>query len=109
MEKEQLLNELKETSEENKKLHQGWHSQCDVIEKLRKENEQLKETCDGLLKIQYALADSCNKYEKALEEIREIILAECKRCNKNITSHCARCWVNNILSITNEVLEDGGQ
>lgn len=43
---------------------------------LKKKNEQLKkefkDTTDGLFKIQYALADSCKKYEQALQEVREI-------------------------------------
>ena len=41
----------------------------------KKENEKLKETCDGLLKIQYALADESKKFEGALEEIREQLKA----------------------------------
>lgn len=43
------------------------------LKRLQAENEQLKETCYGLLKIQYALAEESNEYEKALEEIREIL------------------------------------
>ena len=41
---------------------------------LRKEQEceELKEAIDGLLKIQYQLADSCTKYEQTLTEIKEI-------------------------------------
>ena len=36
------------------------------------ECERLKEAIDGLLKIQYQLADSCTKYEQTLTEIKEI-------------------------------------
>lgn len=36
------------------------------------ECEKLKEAIDGLLKIQYQLADSCTKYEQALTEIKGI-------------------------------------
>ena len=36
------------------------------------ECEELKEAIDGLLKIQYQLADSCNKYVQTLTEIKEI-------------------------------------
>lgn len=36
------------------------------------ECEELKETIDGLLKIQYQLADSCTKYEQTLTKIEEI-------------------------------------
>ena len=36
------------------------------------ECEELKETINGLLKIQYQLADSCKKYIQTLTEIKEI-------------------------------------
>lgn len=36
------------------------------------ECEELKEAIDGLLKIQYQLADSCKKYVQTLTEIKEI-------------------------------------
>ena len=41
---------------------------------LRKEQEceELKEIINGLLKIQYQLADSCKKYIQTLTEIKEI-------------------------------------
>ena len=32
----------------------------------------MKKAIDGLLKIQYRLADSCTKYEQTLAEIKEI-------------------------------------
>ena len=38
------------------------------------ECEELKEAMDGLLKIQYQLADSCNKYVQTLTKIKEIAL-----------------------------------
>ena len=38
------------------------------------ECEELKEAIDGLLKIQYQLADSCKKYIQTLTEIKEIAL-----------------------------------
>lgn len=44
----------------------------DEIQQLRHENEKLKEATEGLLKVQYALADSCKKYRSALEEIKVI-------------------------------------
>ena len=65
---------------------------------LLKENEELK-------KYEYYYLDKFIDLNQTLEEIRKLILNECKRCNINITSHCERCWVNNILSITNEVLK----
>jgi hypothetical protein len=42
-------------------------SKCSQLE------ESFKETADGLLKIQYALADHCNKYSKTLAEIKPIL------------------------------------
>lgn len=39
-------------------------------------------------------------------KIKDHTLNECKRCGKNITSYCELCWVNNILSLCNEVLKD---
>lgn len=49
------------------------------IEKLKEqlqakeqECEELKEANDGLLKVQYQLADSCTKYEQTLIDIKEI-------------------------------------
>lgn len=36
------------------------------------ECEELKETFDGLLKVQYKLADNCKKLRQTLLEIREI-------------------------------------
>ena len=42
--------------------------------------EELKETIDSLLKIQYQLANSCTKYEQTIAKIKEIteIEIECK-------------------------------
>ena len=47
------------------------------ILRLKQENnqqiEKFKDTVDGLLKIQYALASTADKYQKALEKINETI------------------------------------
>ena len=50
------------------------NSNCYYKQLKRKEQEceKLKEAIDGLLKIQYQLADSCTKYEQTLTEIKEI-------------------------------------
>ena len=40
---------------------------------LKVENERLKEAIDGLLNIQYTLADSCKKYSETLQEIKAIV------------------------------------
>lgn len=42
------------------------------IKQLKAENEKLKEATDGLLNIQYTLADSCKKYSETLQEIKEL-------------------------------------
>ena len=69
------------------------------VERLKQENEEqaekFKDTIDGLLKIQYALADTADKYQKALEKINETI--------------SDRLWHANtkqLKSIINEVLND---
>ena len=65
--------ELEQENKELRKLRDGFWSQHEVIEKLQQEKEELKETTDNLLQVQYTLAESCNKYSKALEEISEIL------------------------------------
>ena len=67
--KEQECEELKST---NKIYEQGIARLKDEKKNLKKENNSLKETIDGLLSIQYKLADNCLKYSQTLEEIREI-------------------------------------
>ena len=44
----------------------------DLYKAKEQECEELKKAIDGLLKIQYQLADSCTKYEQTLAEIKEI-------------------------------------
>lgn len=46
----------------------------DLYKAKEQECEELKEAMDGLLKIQYQLADSCNKYVQTLTKIKEIAL-----------------------------------
>ena len=65
---------------------------------LRKEQEceELKKAIDGLLKIQYQLADSCTKYEQTLAEIKEMLKEICmEECsfdwNKTSKKHCGDC------------------
>ena len=60
------------------------------------ECEELKEAIDGLLKIQYKLADTSNKYNQKLEKIREY-------CNKYPQNSIG--FKKNILQIINEVEE----
>lgn len=44
------------------------------LKRKEQECEELKKAIDGLLKIQYQLADSCNKYVQTLTKIKEIAL-----------------------------------
>ena len=46
----------------------------DLYKAKEQECEELKKAIDGLLKIQYQLADSCNKYAQTLIGIKEIAL-----------------------------------
>lgn len=63
------------------------------------EGEGFKETCDGLLKVQYELADSNKKLRQALTEIKEII-----HFNKtNRLSGGACISIEQILQICDEV------
>lgn len=64
--------DIKRLKEEKEALQSSINLLKKDFEQLEQENEELKEATDGLLKIQYALADSCNKKETALEEIKEI-------------------------------------
>lgn len=65
------LLKCRKENEELKEQLSGKTFFCENCEKLARESEEFKATADDLLKIQYALADSCNKYSKALEEIKE--------------------------------------
>ena len=61
---------------ENQIVDLNSHNECFYKDYKRKEQEceKLKEAIDGLLKIQYQLADSCNKYVQTLTKIKEIAL-----------------------------------
>lgn len=53
---------------------------CSMCEEWAEKYDQLKarseETIDGLLSVQYQLADNCKKYEQALQEIKNFIYIE---------------------------------
>lgn len=106
---EELENEYEELEKEYEELHIKYAGCKTANTAIQAENEQLKETCDGLLKIQFALADEGKKYEKALEEIREIINKSCKQCKNEYLSedYCSGqsdCY--EIMQVINEVLEE---
>lgn len=71
------------------------------LDSLKQENEKLKETCDGLLKIQYALADESKKFEGVLEEIREQLKAV-----SYLAPLSTRSLKHAIEGIINEVLDE---
>ena len=85
----------------------------ETIQAKEQECEKLKEAIDGLLKIQYQLADSCNKYVQTLTEIREI--AEGMHdlwINKtpytdmdNLVKHLLECELNRIRCKLDETSE----
>ena len=61
------------------------------------ECEELKEAIDGLLKIQYQLADSCKKYEQNLAEIKEIAekrnYLDYNECLDDILQKISKCEI----------------
>lgn len=79
-------------------LRCDFYPNCYYKQLARKEQEceKLKEAIDGLLKIQYQLADSCTKYEQTLTEIKEMLKEICmEECsfdwNKTSKKHCGDC------------------
>jgi hypothetical protein len=94
--------------------------ECEIMEGLCvkndcyfKECERLKAENEELKLHNNTLVYNCEKFKEgniilkqALEEIRKIVLAECKFCGRNITDRCALCDTNTVLSKTNEVLKD---
>lgn len=74
-----------------------------VINELEQENAKLKEATDSLLSIQYTLADNCNKYYKALEEIKKISKIAFAVCDDNCGN--ANKFMD-IINKVNEVLKD---
>lgn len=76
-----------------------------LTEQLEAENEKFKETVDGLLKIQYALAEHCNRYSQALSEIKEV--AESEINNRMLFADKQSFYdFHFILQKISEVLED---
>lgn len=66
--------------------------------RLKEQNEKLTETCESLLKIQYALADSCKKYIDCLEEIK----AYCKSCEYGLQPQKIVNYIDEILESENQ-------
>ena len=96
--KEQECEELKST---NKIYEQGMARLKDEKNNLKKENNSLKETIDGLLSIQYKLADNCVKYSQTLAEIKELLL----KTPTDSQAHCVNAK-SVILQKINEVINE---
>ena len=106
--------ELIQLKEEERQLREGWHTQCEVIESLRTENERLNSACLQLQSTeckQYLEKVNCErdnyKFHKALEDIREIINKSCKQCKNEYLSedYCSGqgdCY--EIMGVINEVI-----
>jgi hypothetical protein len=101
--KEQECEKAKQNAQDTYDLWQALIESFNILQgekiKLEQENEELKETNDGLLKVQYKLADSNKKLRQALTEIKEII-----HFNKtNRLSGGACISIEQILQICDEV------
>ena len=69
------------------------------LKRKEQECEKLKEAIDGLLKMQYQLADSCTKYEQTLAEIKEIAetATKCFYATKSDDYTDGYRWLGNII------------
>ena len=83
------------------------------LKRKEQECEELKEAIDRLLKIQYQLADSCNKYVQTLTEIKEIVEGMHDLWNNktpytdmdNLVKHLLECELNRIRYKLDEISE----
>lgn len=73
------IEEIEQLKAENERLKREYNILDGIIDvnnakigQLEKENKSMEETIDGLLSIQYTLADNGVKLDKALQEIKEI-------------------------------------
>ena len=74
---------------------------------MTKELEQLKETNESLLSIQYKLADSNTKLRQTLTEIKEIAEKHAPRCNDyaNCDYECEECHLSDLKQILQKISE----
>ena len=83
---------------------------AELLDENEKLKEEFKKTSDGLLKIQYKLANNCNTYRKALEEIRDNLKNICDRecdfhwCKGSCPDSDCDYYTN--INKINEVLND---
>ena len=84
---------------ENIKLTDKYEQQLDQLKDKEQECEKLKEAIDRLLKIQYQLADSCNKYVQTLTEIKEFAenAAKCLYATKSDDYADGYRWLGSII------------
>ena len=78
----------------------------DLYKAKEQECEELKKAIDGLLKIQYQLADSCTKYEQTLIEIQQDLefatYCESQECGCDDANECLECTKKQILQKISE-------
>ena len=88
------------------------------LKRKEQECEKLKEAIDGLLKIQYQLADSCNKYVQTLAEIKDICSEmNCESLMQNSwcgntdfkMGCCEKVLKRQLLQVINESEVDNGK
>ena len=84
-----LEEELKAKEQECERLNEELYywvngeycdNKCNVVkelDQLKAENDNIKETFDGLFKVQYKLADNNKKLRQCLTEIKEIAEKQC--------------------------------
>ena len=103
--KENIINHLAEYNIKLENQLKAKEQECEELtSKCSQLEESFKETADGLLKIQYDLADHCNKYSKTLAEIKEIAEKQVKRAPNGETF--ARPEIKQILQKISEVEND---
>ena len=98
---DQLKKENDELKSTNKIYEQGIARLKDEKNNLKKENNSLKETIDGLLSIQYKLADNRVKYSQTLAGIKELLL----QTSTDSQEHCVNAK-SVILQKINEVIDE---
>ena len=76
-----------------------------TFEQLDQLKARSEETIDGLLSVQYQLADNCRKYEQALQDIKEIAEKVLKKCNNCDQFSCFSCPDENKDELAQQILQ----
>jgi predicted nuclease with TOPRIM domain len=78
------------------------------LKRSEQECEKLKETFDGLFKVQYKLADNNKKLRQCLTEIKEIAERDkefCIKCNGNKEIDCVDCIEGGRALLAKDILQ----